>query len=135
MMAQDFPQTERVKPGWASGSWITAPALSARLWKSKACPEPGRNSTVSSCRCSANPIKVMKRLPARARTLLSVRATQCLCLAAWFLGFSLTHAANLLVNSGFEINPLSGWQSYGANNYSESDGQALSGTYYYKVYG
>jgi beta-glucanase (GH16 family) len=77
----------------------------------------------------------MKRLPARARTLLSVRATQCLCLAAWFLGFSLTHAANLLVNSGFEINPLSGWQSYGANNYSESDGQALSGTYYYKVYG
>jgi beta-glucanase (GH16 family) len=73
---------------------------------------------------------------------LSARATRCLCLALSFLGFSLTHAANLLQDPGFEdnpigtnIHPISGWQSYGANNFTESDGRARSGTNYYKVYG
>jgi len=76
----------------------------------------------------------MKRLPVKIRISLFVRASQCLCLAVWFLGFSLTHAANLLVNPGFE-NALSGWQSYGANNYPETDAHARTGTNYYKVYG
>jgi beta-glucanase (GH16 family) len=84
----------------------------------------------------------MKRLPVRVQFALSARATRCLCLALSFLGFSLTHAANLLQDPGFEdnpigtnIHPISGWQSYGANNFTESDGRARSGTNYYKVYG
>jgi beta-glucanase (GH16 family) len=60
----------------------------------------------------------------------------------FFLGFALTRAANLLLDPGFEdnpigtnVHPISGWQSYGANNFTESDGHARSGTNYYKVYG
>ena len=77
----------------------------------------------------------MKRLPVSVRIARPVRAGPCLCVAISFLGLSLTHAANLLVNPGFEVNALSGWQSYGANNYTETDGNARSGTNYYKVYG
>lgn len=52
-----------------------------------------------------------------------------------------TRAASLLSNAGFEADPsghnqsLLGWQSYGPNNYNESDAAiAHSGTNYYKVY-
>jgi beta-glucanase (GH16 family) len=77
----------------------------------------------------------MKRLPDKFRFAWATRAIWCLCAAICFLGFSLTHAANLLVNPGFEINAFSGWQSYGANNYTVTDAHARSGTNYYKVYG
>ena len=77
----------------------------------------------------------MKRLPVRVRFPLFVRTTKCLCLAQCILGFSSTQAANLLQNPGFENNALSGWQTYGANNYTVSDAHARSGTNYYKVYG
>jgi beta-glucanase (GH16 family) len=52
-----------------------------------------------------------------------------------FLTCALADAANLLVNPGFEINAFSGWQSYGANNYTETGGNAFDGTNYYKAYG
>jgi beta-glucanase (GH16 family) len=77
----------------------------------------------------------MKRSPVKVRFAASRRAMWCSCLAFCFLGFARARAANLLVNPGFEINALSGWQSYGANNYSENDSHARSGTNYYKVYG
>jgi beta-glucanase (GH16 family) len=77
----------------------------------------------------------MKKLPVRLRIAPVVRATKCLCLAVCFVGFSHTRAANLLLNPGFENNGFSGWQTYGANNYTVSDGHVRSGTNYYKVYG
>jgi beta-glucanase (GH16 family) len=77
----------------------------------------------------------MKRLPVKIRFHSVIRATKCLCLAICFPGLSLTHAANLLVNPGFEDTAFSGWQTYGANNYTETDAHARSGTNYYKVYG
>lgn len=77
----------------------------------------------------------MKRLPVSRRFALFVRATAWLCPAICFSALFPTHAANLLVNPGFENNGLSGWQTYGANNYPETDAHARSGTNYYKVYG
>ena len=49
-------------------------------------------------------------------------------------GFQAAHAANILVNPGFESN-LTSWQTYGANNYVLTDGHAHTGSGYYKVYG
>ncbi len=83
----------------------------------------------------------MKRLQADFRCTCARRSSWCLWLAFWIVGFGASQAANLLTDSGFEDNPLgtiqpsSGWQTYGANNYTESDGHARSGTNYYKVYG
>jgi beta-glucanase (GH16 family) len=45
------------------------------------------------------------------------------------------YAANILTNSGFETANLSGWSTFGANNYSQTGGSPHSGTNYYKVYG
>jgi beta-glucanase (GH16 family) len=65
-----------------------------------------------------------------------------LCVAIFLLGLTLSNAANLLIDPGFEdnpigvnVHPISGWQLYGANNFTESDGKARTGTNYYKVYG
>src|SRR5262252_1113020 len=57
---------------------------------------------------------------------------------------SLLFAGNVLTNPGFESNPVGtdvhpvvGWQWYGQafNTLTESDGQARSGTNYFKVFG
>src|ERR1041384_3721254 len=84
----------------------------------------------------------MKKWPANFRFPSALRAPWCLWLAFWLVGFTASHAANVLSDPGFEANavgpdvhPISGWQSYGANNFSESDGHARSGNNYYKVYG
>ena len=46
------------------------------------------------------------------------------------------HAANILINSGFEAGSLSNWTAFSGNNYSISDaGIAHGGVNYYKVYG
>jgi beta-glucanase (GH16 family) len=56
-----------------------------------------------------------------------------------FLICCKAHGANVLVNPGFEASPvgqpISGWQTYGPNNYTESDLHARTGNNYYKVYG
>ncbi len=46
-------------------------------------------------------------------------------------------AASVLSNPGFEFDSqgnLSGWNTFGANNYNETGSTAHSGTNYYKVY-
>src|SRR5262249_2719062 len=65
-----------------------------------------------------------------------------LFLAISLFGPAFGRAANLLLDPGFEdnppgadVHPISGWQSYGANNFTESDGHAHTGANYYKVYG
>jgi beta-glucanase (GH16 family) len=46
------------------------------------------------------------------------------------------HASNILTNPGFESGSLTGWTTFGANNYILSGAStAHSGTYSYKVYG
>jgi beta-glucanase (GH16 family) len=50
------------------------------------------------------------------------------------LAFRVAPAANILTNSGFELN-LTGWQTYNANNSAVSDSHARTGSSYYKVYG
>lgn len=81
-------------------------------------------------------------LSANLRYLIAVPAIGLLCLALSFLAVSTSRAANLLADPGFEDNPvgvnvkpIAGWQLYGPNNFTESDGRARSGTNYYKVYG
>src|SRR5579864_2866225 len=45
-------------------------------------------------------------------------------------------AANILINSGFEVGSLTNWTAFGGNNYSISDASiAHDGVNYYKVYG
>ncbi len=46
------------------------------------------------------------------------------------------HASNILTNAGFESGGLTGWTTFGPNNYVlNTGGYAHSGSYYYKVYG
>jgi beta-glucanase (GH16 family) len=45
------------------------------------------------------------------------------------------HAQNILSNTNFATGSLSSWTTFGPNNFVESGSPALSGNYYYKVYG
>src|SRR5690349_9183150 len=77
----------------------------------------------------------MRKSPVNVQVTSTVRAGLSLSVALTFLTCAFTHAVNLLLNPGFEINAFSGWQTYGANNYTETGSHARSGTNYYKVYG
>jgi beta-glucanase (GH16 family) len=44
-------------------------------------------------------------------------------------------AQNILSNTNFATGSLTGWTTFQSNNYIESGSPALSGNYYYKVYG
>ena len=70
-----------------------------------------------------------------------LQLARCLGVAMLLAFANDLKAAGLLSNPGFESDTniesqsLPGWQTYGANNYSESDAnQAHGGTNYYKVY-
>lgn len=84
----------------------------------------------------------MKKWRANPRFQFAIRSTSGVCLAISIIAMMTSRAANVLLDPGFEdnpvginVHPISGWQSYGANNFTESDGRARSGTNYYKVYG
>jgi beta-glucanase (GH16 family) len=77
----------------------------------------------------------MRKLPVNVQAASTTRASLCLSIGLSFLTCAVAHAANLLLNPGFEISAFSGWQTYGANNYTETDAHARSGTNLYKVYG
>ena len=64
-----------------------------------------------------------------------------LAVLAWTVAASSAPAANVLLNPGFELNPIGGtttnlgWNAYGGNAYSETSAtQAHGGTNYFKVY-
>ena len=58
----------------------------------------------------------------------------CVALTALFSAGEI-YASNILTNSGFETANLSGWTTFGVNNYSQTGGSPHSGLNYYKVYG
>ena len=64
------------------------------------------------------------------------RVVANLILIAGLISAKQVFAANILGNPGFEFGSLSGWSTFGPNNYVLSGASvAHSGTYYYKVYG
>ena len=84
----------------------------------------------------------MKKWLVSFRLRLGLRAICTACVAFFVSAVASSRAANLLLDPGFEdnppgadVHPISGWQSYGANNFTESDGHAHTGANYYKVYG
>ncbi len=58
-----------------------------------------------------------------------------ICIAIALLLTGQAQASNVLTNSGFETAGLSGWSTFGGNNYSQTGGNSHSGANYYKVYG
>jgi beta-glucanase (GH16 family) len=73
--------------------------------------------------------------PAIFKTDFPARAAAC-CVAIMVLIFAgETRAQNILSNTNFGTGNLDGWTEFGANNYIETGSAALTGNYYYKVYG
>lgn len=75
------------------------------------------------------------------RKLVNLNRLVLLVVVAWVSALSVEiEAASLLSNPGFESDPagqtttVSGWQTYGSNDYSETGAPAHSGTNYFKVY-
>jgi hypothetical protein len=59
-----------------------------------------------------------------------------LILVAGLISAKQALATNIIGNPGFESGSLSGWSTFGPNNFVQSgNGGAHGGTYYYKVYG
>jgi beta-glucanase (GH16 family) len=107
---------------------------------SKQRPRAGTPSILLAAFRESNHI-IMNKWRAKLRFQFAIRR--------WGVGLAISvvaivpsYGANVLQDPGFEDNPIgadmhpiSAWQSYGANNFTESDGRARSGTNYYKVYG
>jgi hypothetical protein len=77
-----------------------------------------------------------RRLFILKMSINTARATMGLAFAMGSLIALQAGAANVLTNPGFETSTMSGWTTFGPNNYNENTpGIAHGGIRYYKVYG
>ncbi|MGD1087609.1 MAG: family 16 glycosylhydrolase [Verrucomicrobiota bacterium] len=69
------------------------------------------------------------------KIIFRARATTGLVVVSSLLLTGEMRAQNILSNPGFEMGSFTNWTTFQSNNYIESGSPALSGNYYYKVYG